>query len=81
MTSIVPDPESPAGTPRREIPVPVLALRLSAEVLDLLYDSGMTQSTLAARCGVSQKHVSEVLNGRAPASVAMWDRFIREATP
>ena len=32
------------------------------EVLD---EAGMTQVELARRCGVSQKHISEIVNGKA----------------
>ena len=36
------------------------------EVLkELLSEAGMTQTELAQRCGVSQKHISEIINGKA----------------
>ena len=32
---------------------------------ECLADWGLTQTELASRCGVSQKHISEIVNGKA----------------
>lgn len=34
------------------------------EIIDSLMRSGMTQHQIAASCGISQAHVSDLMNGR-----------------
>lgn len=54
-------------------------LMLAAIVRANLADARMTQAELAARTGYTEKHVSRVLNGHAPAPTATWTRLIAEA--
>jgi addiction module HigA family antidote len=44
---------------------------------DVLPDSGLTQTDLAARLGVSRRTVNEILNERRPVSVDMAHRLGR----
>ena len=37
---------------------------------------GWTQTRLAAEAGISQKHLSEMLRGRAEGSLTVWDRLL-----
>lgn len=52
---------------------------LAAIVRASLADARMTQSELASHAGYTEKHVSRVLNGHAPASTATWTRLIAAA--
>lgn len=40
-----------------------------------LAEMGMSQAQFAWKAGLSQKHVSQVLNGKVPLSVDVADRF------
>jgi predicted transcriptional regulator len=45
---------------------------------------GRTQKWLADQVGITQKHLSRVLNGHAEASVQLWDMLLttlKENTP
>jgi plasmid maintenance system antidote protein VapI len=45
-------------------------------VIDGLARIGMTQTQLAARLGVTQKHLSTVFNGHAMGTLAFWDHAL-----
>ncbi|GAA1881750.1 helix-turn-helix domain-containing protein [Williamsia serinedens] len=51
---------------------------LAARVKNGLKNQQETQRDLARRMGVSEKHISQVLTGRAGATVEMWDRMLTE---
>jgi len=38
----------------------------------------MTQSELAVAVGISDKHLSYLLTGRAAGSIRVWDKILRE---
>lgn len=48
---------------------------LSRAVCGALTEQDMTQKMLAIRCDLSEKHVSQVLTGKAEGSFATWQRF------
>ncbi len=52
-----------------------LADNLAVALRTRLAETGVSQGDLARRAGVSEKHLSQVINGRAGASVATWDRL------
>lgn len=54
-----------------------LAQWLSRIVRSGLNDIGVSQAALARELGVSEKHISLVLNGRAAAKVETWDKMLR----
>ncbi len=58
-TEYKPDTVSPPGT----------------TLLELLEDNSLTQSDFALRCGVTSKHVNEIVKGRAPISPAIAVAF------
>ena len=50
---------------------------LADAVTVALHRKGMTQKLLAVRCGLSEKHVSQVLTGKAEGSFVTWQTFAR----
>ena len=50
-----------------------------AQVRRNLDRTGQTQRALAARAGVTEKHVSRVLRGHDEGSFALWDVLLRES--
>ncbi|OBA56903.1 helix-turn-helix domain-containing protein [Gordonia sp. 852002-10350_SCH5691597] len=48
---------------------------LAAAVCHQLDDKGCTQHWLAQQVDTTDKHLSQMLNGRAEGSVAMWDKL------
>lgn len=52
-----------------------IAANLAAAVLHQLDGQHRTQHWLAQQVGTTDKHLSQMLNGRAEGSVAMWDRL------
>ena len=51
---------------------------LASEVLHSLHTLHLPQSWLASRCGLSQKHVSQMLTGKVEGSITAWDRMLTE---
>jgi transcriptional regulator with XRE-family HTH domain len=49
---------------------------LATVVRSALSEDGATQSDLARHLGVSQKHVSRLLNGRDEGSLSQWSRML-----
>jgi transcriptional regulator with XRE-family HTH domain len=49
---------------------------LSMVVRQALDEDGATQADLARHLGVSQKHVSRLLNGRDEGSLLLWSRML-----
>lgn len=73
-------PDQPrAGVMRHEMPTYDTWLHrdLATEVLHHLHRQGMTQKLLAIRCDLSEKHVSQVLTGKAEGSFETWQAFAR----
>jgi hypothetical protein len=52
---------------------------LTARVKAGMLANDMTQTQLAARVGVSFKHLSEMFNGWSMGTVDVWDRLLWEA--
>ena len=52
-----------------------LAQQLADQVDDEMVRQGMTQAELARLAGFSQKHVSQMLTGKATGTVEAWDRL------
>jgi transcriptional regulator with XRE-family HTH domain len=50
---------------------------IPAQVKALVARSRTSRKDLAARAGVSEKHLSQLLNGRSGGSYAMWVRIAR----
>lgn len=40
----------------------------------------LTQYRLAKASGLSQKHLSQLLNGKTAGSIAVWDRLLKEVS-
>ena len=53
-----------------------IAQQLRTLILDLLRDTGTSQVELARRVGISQKHTSNVLRGRANLRTDLADRML-----
>lgn len=52
-----------------------IAANLATAVRCQLDEKGWTQHLLAQAVGISDKHMSFILNGRGEASVSLWDRI------
>lgn len=53
-----------------------LQTALAQTVVDALKATGTSQADLAASLGVSEKHVSQMLTGTSPGSLAMWNLML-----
>jgi transcriptional regulator with XRE-family HTH domain len=55
-------------------------LRLQGELIEKVDDGmhtrGWTQKQLAAKVGISEKHLSQMLNGRVMGTLVIWDRLL-----
>ena len=49
---------------------------LVRQVKDGQRRKGWSQVELAARAGISQKHLSQMLRGHVEGSLAVWDRLL-----
>ena len=50
-------------------------------ILDIAEERGWTQAELAQRLGYTEKHVSQLINGKVPLSVDAALRFVRHQSP
>ena len=50
---------------------------LAATVRAAARNRGWPQARVALEAGLSQKHLSQVLTGRAEGSLQMWDRLLK----
>lgn len=53
-----------------------LQLELARRVREGAAFYGMSQRALAEEVGISQKHLSQMLNGRAKGSLSLWSRLL-----
>jgi transcriptional regulator with XRE-family HTH domain len=53
----------------------MIHLTMAVAVQNALLARGWTQKELANRCGLTEKHVSRVLNGRDAGSFEVWQEF------
>lgn len=44
-------------------------------LIERVRESGMTQTEIAARVGITQKHMSYLMNGKNEGSLTMWQRI------
>lgn len=49
---------------------------LAKAVKKSLVETEMTQKSLAAKVGISEKHLSLMLNGKATGSLEVWDSLL-----
>lgn len=52
-----------------------IADNLATALRHRLDEMGRTQGSLARQVGTTQKHLSQMLNGRVKGSIDMWDRL------
>lgn len=62
----------------RRVVKPMVGLQnaLAQAVVDGLAASGLTQDGFASMLGMSPKHVSQMLTGTAPGSLAVWNLML-----
>jgi ribosome-binding protein aMBF1 (putative translation factor) len=75
------DAEGARPAPYRRTVTSGLARMLADVVRNGIAERGWSQRDLAHAAGLSEKHVSQVLNGRASAAVDTWDRLLELAWP
>lgn len=57
----------------------IVATGLHAFLVDLVKSGGRAQASLARTTGLSQKHVSAMLTGKAEGSLSAWTALLRES--
>lgn len=62
----------PSGTSARYAP---RVTDLQRWLIERVRESGMTQTEIAARVGITQKHMSYLMNGKNEGSLTTWQRI------
>lgn len=57
-------------------PVMTAERRLRDEIRDLLFASDITQKDLAEQLGITQKHMSQMITGRAHLNLEMAEKIL-----
>jgi hypothetical protein len=76
MTEVVPLPPATVAVPVQSAEVPDLQMFLSEVVRAGLDAKGWPQARLALEVGITQKHLTCILNGRQRGDLKVWDALL-----